>query len=334
MPEPIETSQPSFRLVAGELVGDSIDGIERAGSGANSRIFRVRAGARTYALKVYPRRVDDPRDRQGVERDALRFFERHGLACVPQWIRDCPGHTLMTWIEGERVSSPRASDLAAAVAFVSAIKRLSREHGASDLPSASDACRSGAEMLARIVEKLERLSLVSAQEPMLGDLLAQRIVPALARVRTHAEAAYARAGLAFDGVSVAKTCLVPADFGFHNALRRRDGALSFLDFEYFGWDDPVKLTVDFLLHPGHRLSVDQRRRFLEEMRSLFSDDPSFETRLLALKPMLALHWALILLNDFLPERRSRSGERSESEWRASMRKQLQKASMMLGQCDS
>ena len=55
--------------------------------------------------------------------------------------------------------------------------------------------------------------------------------------------------------------LVPSDFGFHNSLRRPDGSLAFVDFEYFGWDDPVKLTADILLHPGRPLAAPQRRRF-------------------------------------------------------------------------
>ena len=49
--------------------------------------------------------------------------------------------------------------------------------------------------------------------------------------------------------------LSPSDFGFHNTLRRPDGELAFLDFEYFGWDDPAKTITDFLLHPGMQLPL-------------------------------------------------------------------------------
>ena len=40
----------------------------------------------------------------------------------------------------------------------------------------------------------------------------------------------------------------PSDFGFHNALLKDNGKLCFLDFEYFGRDDPVKLMADFIWH--------------------------------------------------------------------------------------
>ena len=49
---------------------------------------------------------------------------------------------------------------------------------------------------------------------------------------------------------VEQRTLSPSDFGFHNALRRPDGRVVFLDLEYFGWDDPAKMISDFLLHPA------------------------------------------------------------------------------------
>ena len=55
--------------------------------------------------------------------------------------------------------------------------------------------------------------------------------------------------------------LSPSDFGFHNALLEADGRLTFVDFEYFGWDDPVKIVADVMLHPGMGLSADHGRRF-------------------------------------------------------------------------
>ncbi len=97
--------------------------------------------------------------------------------------------------------------------------------------------------------------------------------------------------------------LVPSDFGFHNSLRRNDGSLVFVDFEYFGWDDPVKLTADILLHPGGTLlpsatgsdSARRRRGFTAMIRHLRA----------GCRPICrcsGLRWVLILLNEFIPER--------------------------------
>jgi len=44
-------------------------------SGRNSRIYQVNAGERVFALKQYPSRRDDPRDRLSTEVGALRLME-------------------------------------------------------------------------------------------------------------------------------------------------------------------------------------------------------------------------------------------------------------------
>jgi len=94
----------------------------------------------------------------------------------------------------------------------------------------------------------------------------------------------------------------PSRLRFHNSLRRSDGSLAFVDFEYFGWDDPVKLTADILLHPGRPLSLPQRHRFRGAAVRVYGEDPIFERRLGAYLPLLALRWVLILLNELIPER--------------------------------
>ena len=78
--------------------------------------------------------------------------------------------------------------------------------------------------------------------------------------------------------------------------------MAFLDFEYFGWDDPVKLTADILLHPGQKLGLPLWRRFRDAAVGVYGDDRSFATRLAAFYPLFGLRWVLILLNEFIPER--------------------------------
>jgi hypothetical protein len=95
--------------------------------------------------------------------------------------------------------------------------------------------------------------------------------------------------------------LSPSDFGFHNALRRPDGRLVFVDFEYFGWDDPVKLVCDFLWHPGMTLDETIGRRFADGARRIFAADPDFEPRLARNFALYGLRWSLIVLNDYLRE---------------------------------
>ena len=128
--------------------------------------------------------------------------------------------------------------------------------------------------------------------------------------------------------------LVPSDFGFHNAFAAADGSLAFIDFEYFGWDDPVKLTADILLHPGRPLDGPQRRRFRRSVVRLYGQDRQFEARLAAYLPLFGLRWVLILLNEFIPERWRRRQLAGASEtWSQAKSRQLGSARAFLAALD-
>src|SRR4051794_21230363 len=73
-------------MIAGKLVDRPVLRITRVGGGRNSRVFRVETADHVYALKQYPPRKDDQRDRLAVETKALDWMEKHGLTTVPRVI--------------------------------------------------------------------------------------------------------------------------------------------------------------------------------------------------------------------------------------------------------
>ena len=91
--------------------------------------------------------------------------------------------------------------------------------------------------------------------------------------------------------------LSPSDFGFHNTLITNEG-LKFIDFEYFGWDDPVKLIADFIWHPAMTLSDDHKKRWLENSFKIFKNTEEIQQRFHAAWPLYGMRWAMILLNEF------------------------------------
>jgi thiamine kinase-like enzyme len=126
--------------------------------------------------------------------------------------------------------------------------------------------------------------------------------------------------------------LSPSDFGFHNAVRTREGGLSFVDFEHFGWDDPAKTIADFVLHPGMDSSRELRKAFTEDLLQRFSpSDSALSERTLSLGPLHAVKWATILLNEFLPHsaaRRSFAASDTRGD-QARLFRQIDKARQML-----
>jgi hypothetical protein len=126
--------------------------------------------------------------------------------------------------------------------------------------------------------------------------------------------------------------LSPSDFGFHNALRQPDGPVIFLDFEYFGWDDPAKMIVDFLLHPAMDLSADLKRVFVSAILGRFGDWPALRARVESVYPLFGLKWCMIMLNEFLPDSflRRQFAATAPADRAALQHQQLEKARQMLG----
>jgi aminoglycoside phosphotransferase (APT) family kinase protein len=321
----------SAAAVARDLLGAAVDAIEPVTRGRNSRVYRIAAGADRYALKQYPTSREDARDRLGTEIDALRLMQQLGVPGVPRVIAadTTRRFALLTWIEGMPVDAIADADIDAAGDFLAALHAMRRAPpGRAFSRQASEACLSGLEAETQIRRRLDALRMRCDEEPALARFLEVAFVSALDLLAARARCNMATAGLDFAGhLPQDRQSLVPSDFGFHNILRRVDGSLSFLDFEYFGWDDPVKLTADILHHPGSPLSPRHQARFRAAATAIYGDgDRSFAVRLDALYPLFGLRWVLILLNEFLPERwRQRVAAGETESWSDAKARQLSRA---------
>lgn len=327
-----ELAANSETAVARRLVGEPVLHMRRIGGGRNSRVFRVETADRVFALKKYPSIEDDPRDRLGVETNALRWMAKHQLDMVPRVIATdtISNSALLSWAEGSVVRDVVASDIDQAVDFLTA---LEGHLGSQEFPAnhlASEACLSGAEIERQLRKRVAALGGLEC-EPNLQAFLAKEFAGALEDRLAAARKVLSSAGLSLEReLEPTQRSLVPSDFGFHNALRDGAGRLTFIDFEYFGWDDPAKFTADTLHHPGTPVATELQSRFRIAAERLYGRDPDFATRLAAFYPLFGLRWVLILLNEFHPERWRRRVLAGASEgWAEAKDRQLGAARSML-----
>jgi hypothetical protein len=297
------------RAVGGELAGQPIAAVARARPGGNNRVFRLDGATARFALKFYPPQAADRRDRLGTEYGALSFMADQGVACVPRPLaidrrRHC---ALYDWIEGTPVRRHGRNEVTRMAEFLLELQGLRDKPAARNVGLASDACPAAADAFAQLDRRLARLKQVAAGHAALDSYLADEFEPrraaavAGATARLDAAAIDPNVELAPDLMA-----LSPSDLAFHNVLRAPDGRLVFLDFEYFGWDDPAKSVADGMLHPGAPLGEELAAWFHDRAAPWFAaNDPSFSSRLAALLPIHALIWCLIVLNEFLPERWAR-----------------------------
>ena len=292
------SSAPDLRAICRSALGCDVVSSDPVGAGGNSRVFRVELDhastslPRRVVVKFYRRDAADSRDRLGTEFGSLRFLWQNNFRSIPSPLaiardRQC---AIYEYIDGVVATSGALgpADIDAAVHFLGMLKQLRGAPGSDALPPASEAWFSLSDIVASVEHRLARL-----RHKLAGDDDVQRMIrwvddvlaPVVSEVGEWCRGAARQAGI-----------------GFHNAIRRPNGALAFVDFEYFGWDDPAKTIVDFLLHPGMTLDDRLKRRFATCVQAAFADVPALAARTRIVYPLFGLKWVLILLNDFLPER--------------------------------
>ena len=322
----------AIKQIAEDLCGHAVSSVYRGRGGGNNCLYRVETDQGSFALKSYPPLGEGAHDRLRAEFDGLVFLRDAGIDCVPAAIAvDAERrHALYQWIDGEAVRPPVDKDIEAAAKFAAKLHEFATEPVEDAIGQAAEACLSGGELTTQINRRYLRLCEAATSEPELGRFLENNFRPLCAKAIERAKSGYAKAGWNFNAdIPLSKRTLSPSDFGFHNALRRSDGDIVFLDFEYFGWDDPVRLVADFVLHPGMALDQASCATFAEMVLPVFSSDEDFRGRLNFLYPLVGLRWCMILLNEFLPERWSGRAFAGATDREAAKKRQLSKASSLM-----
>jgi hypothetical protein len=295
---------------AAALLGDPAAEMTRIGGGRNSRVYRVAASdGRHYALKLYFQSGKDGRDRRATEFTALQFLWRHGVRSIPEPLTSDAklGASLFGFIDGTLASAGDTGerDIDQLTDFLIGLRALTTAPDAEKLPIASEAVFSLAYLVESIERRLRRLREVrsdSGTYAAFHAFLSWDLQPALSAAAAWGQQQLAQHGLgANTELDLVARTLSPSDFGFHNALRTPAGGLVFVDFEYFGWDDPAKMVSDFLLHPGMKVSPALRGRFLGRVLRGFGIGHAFDVRIRVAYALYALKWCCILLNEFVPE---------------------------------
>ncbi len=327
------------------LLNRNVTGIERIGGGRNSQVYKVSTDtAACFALKAYFRHAADNRDRLATEFNSFSYLWKNGFREIPHpIIADHErGWAVYQFIEGEKIAPGQAgeAEVNATVELLGRLRELSRKPESRKLGAASEAFFAVEQVIANVRQRWQRVNAVegaAAPYAALREFLDQDLTPLLEQVTRWSEARLQSAGLSpSQELDWSQRTLSPSDFGFHNALRQRDGRIIFLDFEYFGWDDPAKMISDFLLHPAMELSADLKKKFASAVLRRFSDFPGLLGRVESVYPLFGLKWCMILLNEFVADslQRRQFAAVAVTDRTALQMQQLEKARRMVSRIRS
>ncbi len=278
--------------------------VARLQGGTNNFVYKVETSDGIFCCKAYG--ADPPgRDRFACETAFVRFAASNNIKAVPELLAaDAKTRSaLFSFIEGHKVGQSEidAHLVEQALAFCIALDAARDDSAARALSNASDCCFSLDEHLQSVDRRTVRLSAAGNHAVRdLAGLVREQIFPALdRRLREFAAHSSETMGrlLADDEWAISAS-----DFGFHNALLDTARRLTFLDFEYAGWDDPAKMIADFFAQADLPVPLQFLDGFLAKFAEIRADGAAIAARCRAILPLHRVKWALILLNGFLQDR--------------------------------
>ncbi len=303
--------------------GLSLKRVRFVTGGANSRLARIwDSRGRDWIAKIYRCQSGDPRDRLGTEVKSFSFLMSHRVHCVPRpFCMDRKnGIAVFEHVAGRRLGQKEIDRrvLDEVLVFFGKLRDLSSSAGAAAFSDASEACFSLSAYRRNLVvrkRRLEHSAVPSLRRFMKGPV---RSVALLLEERVLTQGR--RNGIRQTRILPKMLRrLSPSDVGFHNILRRdRSGELVFLDFEYFGWDDPAKTLSDIILQPDRPLPPQWVPYFADKFIGLYPDDAELKSRFALVAPLLWMKWIFIMLNCFLSGPRNFSGPAGAKTRRAQL----------------
>ena len=288
-----------MKIFAEHISKKKVKKIKKIKGQRNSQIYKIiYKNGLTAALKKYPDVTSDNRERMNREYSGLKLIQRNGFRYVSKVLYADPNLNIiiLKWINGQKPNKISNLDLIESVNFIKTIHKISKKNTKNFPYDAVESCKSLKEITDQIDYKLLKLLKVKNNSRKFRNFLRFTIMRTYKKLNNNIKT-LKLLKLFSKPIPKKYEILSPSDFGFHNSLKN-SGKIFFIDFEYFGKDDPVKLVSDFLLHPGMSLTNTQKRIWLKKVSKIFLYDKEFVNRLRFFIPFYAIRWSLIVLNDF------------------------------------
>ena len=299
--------------IVSKLLDKKIARLERAGNGANSCVYKVTTiDEQKYAVKVYRRKLSDKhKTRQENEKLAIELLNKSSVGYVPNFVNaDFKNRvSIFEWVEGNSPKEIYISDIKQAASFFDKIFSLSHSIQTENFHFAAEPCLSGNEILRQIETRSLALTPEFKKNRFVTNYLNTKFFQKIDELINEGKRKALAAEISLEKeVGASDWKLIPADFSFQNSLRSEGGKLTFIDFEYFGWDDPIKGVCDFIFHPSYLMPYEHRDLFINLISEKINNSFLFKKKLHCFSYFFIARWALIMFNPITSNRLQFSDE--------------------------
>ena len=266
--------------------------ITKIAGGLNSNIQLVEVDNSKYIIKKYPA-ADFVWPRLETEFKFLKMMSEVGIKNVPKAIKKLTDFNvgIYSYLEGEPINEVTDFNVTASAAFIIEINKKMKRFGEKIGP-ASDHFLDYEGLVASIerriiyLKKYTRLRRRAYSQTVNEiDLTFQKTARQVSSFRKEFQ----------DDILKVGEVISPSDFGFHNMLQS-GGSLKFLDFEYAGTDNVLKLLCDFYCQPRIPIARAQFKEFVNIVNENLVHVDGLYNSAMRLLPLFRLKWACIILN--------------------------------------
>ncbi len=288
---------PEFARHWARELGSKETTLVRLQGGINNHVYRC-GDRRFWVIKGYAPLEPGLRDRMQAEVEFLRYAAQAAPCFTPELIHEDLGRrcVVLEHLKGEEFPEgvrPPQEAVDAAVLF---FRCLNEDHSAARQAirlEAAEGFLSLTEHLDNIQQRILKMGCehLPAETKPRAELLLCSLQNEFEYIHTTINQQI-NSGVLNDSIKPEECHVSPGDFGFHNSIQT-DAGLKFIDFEFSGWDDPVKTLLDFILQP--RVPLIGVRSPLRDSLNL-NQSFDLERRYQALMPILRLKWSCIILS--------------------------------------
>lgn len=341
LPEPTRCEAEILLTTLHPKVGKPLRFIKLKG-GANNQVFRVETADSQFCLKWYFSHPGDPRNRLAHEYQFLQYAWSLGIRNIPQplGVSAAGNLALFSYVPGRpfTLGEIHSRHIQQAAQFLEKLNQDPKSDVASALPIASEACFCWQDHILKVQQRIDRLKELACESILhqkAEEFIHQQLVPHWSSLKTKLENRFMRRGS-----DLGHRCnrlgriVSPSDFGFHNAILGREETAFFIDFEYAGWDSPIKLLSDFFHQPEIPIPLTYLDEMIEAVGKFLPNSRSLGEFTRWFLPVYGVKWCCILLNDFLPVHESRrSFSHGQTPTFERLERQLKKAHRKLASLD-
>ena len=283
------------------------DSYQEIPAGINNKLFRINTKQKkVFFCKVYYR---DDRERLQREFDAIQFLADKQFQNIPKgYFKNQTLHYALYSYEEGITKTPdhiTKSDIETMARFVAKLHSIHADEIKTTFLPAVLACFSLQDYIDNSIVRLDKFIAYSTSPSVhekIASFTKQIDVQQIILQLLHQSTKTISPETLKKPLTREERRLSPVDFGPHNMLFKKDGSITFVDFEYFGWDDPIRLVADFVNHDQSiTLSPENKAHFIHIYKETVALPAFVLNRLDVITNLIAIEWLTIFLQSITPE---------------------------------